>query len=180
MTGLLGPASIFWFYQAWQFAFDYKYELLKPVSGKQASYQHLFLMDHGHVGVAVAGGIGLMCCLMALNALWRGRTALPAATLGSNQLWLHPSFGEKPIPYANIIGVRLSYIWNRKEIALIVDLNGPAERNWVAWAWASPRSQAVIRKRIVDGSLFDLARFRNVLAKNAERARAKLRQRVDR
>jgi len=170
----MGGSGAVWLYFAWRFAFHYQEELLKPVSGRQAAYQHLFLAEHGHVGVVLTGVVGLISSLMAASAVWRAWTALPAAILGPHQLWLHQSFGRQPIGYTNIVGVRLDYIWNRKQIALIVDLEEPAARNRVAWAWFSSRYQVVVRDVILSDSLYSLARFRNQLAREAEAARARL------
>ena len=171
-----GPIAIYCAYSAWRFAFRYQDELLKPVSGKQAAYQHLFLQGHGYVGVLILFLVGLLFGSAALNGFWRFWTAHPAAIfLMPDRLWLHPSFSRKPIPYSNIISVSLDHIAKR-QIALVVATEDPIRRNWAFWVSAGSRRRVAIREMIINGSIYDLARFRDRLARSSETARETLRE----
>ena len=169
-----GPVSAYCVYKAWRFAFRYQEELLRPVSGRQAGYQHLFLQGHGHIGVAILLLVSLFMGLAALNGIWRFWTALPAAILMPNALWLHPSFGRKPISYSNVVGVSLDRI-SKRQIALTVLTEDPIKRNWAFWVSMGSPCRVAIREVIIEASLYDLARFRNRLAANADAARTELR-----
>jgi hypothetical protein len=169
------PVAIYCSYEAWRFAFRYQEELLRPVSGRQAGYQHLFLQSHGHVGVVILLAVSLLCGLVALNGVWRFWTALPAVILLPDTLWLHPSFGRKPIPYTNIVSVSLDRI-DKRQVALKILTEDPIQRNWAFWTSAGSPYRVAIRELIIDASLYDLARFRNRLASLAEAARGSMRE----
>jgi hypothetical protein len=137
----------------------------------------LELQDHGHVGVAIGISGALICCLLAAQVAWRAWTAYPAAIIMPDRLWLHPSFGRQPIPFANIVGVQLARVGSgrSRSIALIVDLERPAKRNWVFWALPRDANKWLVNETAVDCSLFRLARFRDRLAEQAQRARGETR-----
>jgi hypothetical protein len=171
VMGGIGVTSL---YLAWRFAFRYQEELLKPVRGKQAAYQHLLLLDHGHVGIAITLLGALLSVVMAINLAWRFWTRLPAAIVMPDQLWLHPSFGLKPILFTNIVSVRLDRMrrgWFGSEVALIVETENAASRNWVFWMSLRSAYSVSVRDVVVDDSLFGLARFRDRLAECAAQAR---------
>ena len=158
---------------AWRFAFHYQEELAVHPTGRGAGYHQLFLQDYGHVGVVIGIVGALISCLFASQAGWRAWTAYPAAIIMPDRLWLHPSFGKQPIPFANIIGVRLDWVGSgrSRSVALIVDLDQPAKRNWVFWALRGTPNKWVIDDKSVDCSLFGMARFRNALVEQAKSAR---------
>jgi hypothetical protein len=170
-----GAASAYFLYSAGRFAFHYSEEVLRPVSGKQAAYQHLFLQAHGHVGIGIMLALAFVSGVITISAVWRLSTIFPAAILMPDKLWLHPSFGKRPMPYSNIVGVRLAKIWpntfSSGQLALIIDMEMPA-RNRVLWAYFTSPRQVVIRKLVIDQGVRDLARFRNRLVAHAQRARA--------
>lgn len=171
---LLTVIGAYCFYGAWRFAFRYQDELLEPVRGRQAAYQQLFLQAHGHAGVVILALLGMFSLFTAASSAWRFWTRFPAAILAPDHIWLHPSFGKKPVAYSNIVGVRLARIYGGRQVGLVIDLEAAAERNRVIWAAFGSRYKLVIRENIVRGSLSDLARFRDRLAQNAETARTKL------
>lgn len=160
-------------YKAWRFKFDYADELAHPVHGRGAGWYWLSLQDHGQVGVVMNLAIALLCALFAASMSWRFFTRLPAVILMPDQLWIHPSFGRKPIAYSNIVGVSLDRL-GRNQIALTVATEKPIDRNGVFWIFSRTPYQFLIRETVVDASLYDLTRFRNRLASNAEAARKKL------
>lgn len=170
---LLFALAVLLAHTAWRFAFHYQEELAVHSTGRGAGYHLLMLQDHGHFGVAIGIGGTLICCLFASQGAWRAWTAYPAAIIMPDRLWLHPSFGKQPIPFANIVGVRLDRVGSgrSRSIALIVDLDQPANRNWVFWASPRDANTWMVNETSVDCSLFGLARFRDALVDQAKTAR---------
>lgn len=109
-------------------------------------------------------------------ATWRFFTPFPAAILMPDRLWLHPSFGMQRIPFSNITGMRLGRLHQgrNRQIGLVIELEEAAKRNWLFLARISSRYEITIREISIDGSLYNLGRFRNRLAVKAALARQTL------
>jgi hypothetical protein len=171
---LFGLAAVL-AHTAWRFAFHYQEELAVHPVGRGAGYHFLLLQDHGYFGVVTGIGGALISCLFAARWAWRAWSAYPAAIIMPDRLWLHPSFGRQPIPFANIIGVRLDRVGNGRfrGVALIVDLDRPAKRNRVFWAWSRDTNTWVVSETSIDCTLWGLARFRNALVEQIKASRRK-------
>ena len=160
-------------------AFHYSEELAHPVHGRGAGLYWLSIQDQGHVGIVIGIALAVLLALFAANSIWRFFTRLPAVILMPDRLWIHPSFGRKPIPYSNIVCVSLDRV-GKSQIAMNILTEEPIERNWMFWVFGRSPYRFSIGEVGVDASLFGLARFRNLLAQKGSAARAAVHEKSER